>query len=271
MENFTAQIIGVFLAETVKNVAKGSANTLYNNSNLLFYSEIMTLGLNDSLNAEEITRQLEAKPEVLETVRQKLNDHPKLAEEMAKIVNEQSGNTRQVTANNYVENTESLTINQSGGQYANEIKNIIQNLQPELPKPSLKAEISFNQNPSYGNLEELYGWRIKLINDGEITVKNFRVDIKFPNIFLNQHTGYAIEVVEKRTQDYRLFRMTSEHHRNKVLHSDDEYSVFEGSYSVSKVLRENGDLERLVFINIYADDILVDKIERKMSEFVSNE
>ena len=122
-DNYSAQIIGVFLAETVKNVAKGSANLIYNNFNLLFYSEITALDLNDSTSPEQITKQLEAKPEVLETVQQKLNAHPKLAEEMIKTVREQLGNDlRTINANTYIEKGENITINQSGGQTAHKIQ-----------------------------------------------------------------------------------------------------------------------------------------------------
>lgn len=102
MDTFTAQIIGVFLAETAKNVAKGSANLVYNNFNSIFHSEIIALDLNDSIDAEEITRRLEAKPEVLETVRLKLTAHPEFAEEMSKIVN----NSRHISANTYIEKIE---------------------------------------------------------------------------------------------------------------------------------------------------------------------
>jgi len=271
-DNYSAQIIGVFLAETVKNVAKGSANILYNNFNLLFYSEITTLGLNDSTNAEEITKHLEAKPEVLETVRQKLNAHPNLVEEMSKTIKEQTGkDLREITSNTYIEKGENITINQTGVQTAQTITNITPSPLPSLPKISLTPIITFQREYIFGSQDEHYGWQIKLLNDGEATVRDFRVDIKFPNVFLNQSTIYHIEVREKRTDDYRLFRTTSAHHNNVILYQEDEYLVFLGSYTLNKAMRENGNLERKVFITVFSSDTLICKIERKMSEFVDDD
>lgn len=269
-DNLTAQIIGVFFAETAKNIAKGSANLAYENFHLFFDSEITSLNLSDSVDAEEATKQLEARPDILEKVQRKLTAHPALAEEISKAISEKLGNSIQITANN-IKNAENFSINQSGAQFAQEIKNIIQNPTPELPKASLKAEITFKRTFILGSSGEHYDWQIKLINDGESTVYNFRVDIKFPSIFLNQNAHSMMEVQEKRTEDYRLFRTTSAIHSNKILHAEDEHLVFLGDYSISKEMRENGDLKRLVIISIFADDKLVNKIERKMSEFVNNE
>ncbi len=123
MENFNAQVAGVFLAETVKNVAKGSANALYSNFNLLFYSEITTLGLSEATGVDEIANQLEAKPEMLESIQLKLLAFPKLAEEMSNTIKKNTRKLNKIQANNYIEKVDNFTVNQSGGQTAQTINN----------------------------------------------------------------------------------------------------------------------------------------------------
>lgn len=263
LDNYSAQIIGVFFAETVKNVAKGSANLIYNNFNLLFHSEITTLGLNDSTDAEEITKQLEAKPEILELVRQKLNAFPQLAEEMSKTIE-----TSKVTAGRDIISSNVSSHNQSGGQTANIINNFTQNPTTAFTLISLKPIITFQRDYVNGSQDEHYGWQIKLLNTSAKTVTDFRVDIKFPNIFLNQHTTYVIEVIEKRTDEYRLFRTTNLLHNNPLIYPDDDFLVFIGSYSLNDKMRENGDLEKKVTISVFSSDFLIDKVEMKMSELV---
>lgn len=69
-------VLGVFLAETVKNIAKGSANWLKDNGKSLFYEEFIQLDLGEFASPEQITKQLEAKPEVIETLQKKIEASP---------------------------------------------------------------------------------------------------------------------------------------------------------------------------------------------------
>ena len=72
-EKFTATFLAVFLTETIKNVAKGSANWLKDNGEFLFYSEITQLGLSQSATVEETALQLEAKPEMVKVIQNKVD------------------------------------------------------------------------------------------------------------------------------------------------------------------------------------------------------
>lgn len=269
-EQYTAQIVGVFLAETVKNVAKGSANLLYKNFDLLFYSEITELGLNNTSESDFVAKQLEANPKILETVRQKLSAYPELAEEMEKLVQKNNElSQRNITSQIYNEKVEISSINQSGGQTANTITNITNPL-PVLPKIILTPKISFRREYIQGSNYEHYNWLIKLSNDGDKPVRGFTVEIIFPNIFTNQHTNYWVEVKERRTEEYRVFRTTSESHQIPVIYPSDEYLVFSGDYLLNDEMREKGELERKVYITIYSGDDVVCRVEKHMSELVDN-
>ena len=103
---FTALMIGAFLAETVKNIGKGSANSFYENANSRFRDEIIGLKLNESSTAETITKQLEAKPEILESVQRKLDENPEFSKKLR---------------DSYKART--LSMGQSGGQTAHQITN----------------------------------------------------------------------------------------------------------------------------------------------------
>jgi hypothetical protein len=88
--NFTATFCAVFLTETIKNVAKGSANWLKDNGESLFYEEFTQLGLNQSATTEELAKQLEAKPEVIEAIQTKVAASPDFVKELFETVKEQT-------------------------------------------------------------------------------------------------------------------------------------------------------------------------------------
>ena len=256
-DNFSAQIIGVFFAETVKNVAKGSANLIYNNFNLLFYSEITALGLNEAINAEQITEQLRAKPEILETVRQKLNAHPRLAEEMTKTVSSSNvTNARDIILSSV------SSHNQSGGQTAHTIIN--NNAPPSVTVRQIKVDVSHNLQQAYDGLE-IYRLTISLTNTGSEPISNYRFEIEFPRVYLNDSTLINFEKVDKITQEYRFFRITCEDRQSEPLYPDDKRVIFSPSYEYSGRNPYNDILR----IKVYVDEQLLRNIEKPMSELLN--
>jgi hypothetical protein len=89
-EKFTATFCAVFLTETIKIAAKGTANWLKDNGEVLFYNEITQLGLNQSATTEELAKQLEAKPEFIEAIQNKVVASPDFVKELFKSVKEQT-------------------------------------------------------------------------------------------------------------------------------------------------------------------------------------
>jgi len=88
MTNF----IAVFLAETVKIAAKGSANWLSSNGNSLFYNEFTAMNLNETATVEEITKQLEAKPEAVQAIEKKIEESPEYVKELFEKVKTETQN-----------------------------------------------------------------------------------------------------------------------------------------------------------------------------------
>jgi hypothetical protein len=86
--------LAVFLAETVKNFAKGSANWIGSNGKFLFYDEFTALGLSESATPEAIARQLEAKPEIIEVIEQKVETNPEFIKELFEIIKAQVKNNQ---------------------------------------------------------------------------------------------------------------------------------------------------------------------------------
>jgi hypothetical protein len=256
-DNFTAQIIGVFLAETVKNVAKGSANVLYNNFNLLFYSEITTLGLNDSTDAEEITKRLEAKPEVLEIVQQKLNAHPQLAEEMSKTIE-----ASKVTYARDIFSSNVSSHNQAGGQTAHTINNY--NPLPLLPETKIQIDLNYRLEQAFDELE-VYRLEIILTNKGSRKISNYLFEIEFPRKYLNDSTLINFEVEDRATEEYRFFRITSESQNNPI-YPDDRRIIFSPNYKVEGIVPYN----HILRIKVYVDEQLVRTIEKPMIELITN-
>ena len=114
--NFMALVLGTFLAETVKNVAKGSANWIAENGNSLFQTEIISLGLSESATPEEIAEKLKAKPEMIKVIEQKIEEKPdfvKASFEATKTqITNSIGNVNNINAKN-IENV----LNQPSGTF----------------------------------------------------------------------------------------------------------------------------------------------------------
>jgi hypothetical protein len=99
-EILTATFFAVFLTETIKIAAKGTAVWLKDNGEFLFYNEITQLGLNQSATTEELAKQLEAKPEVIEAIQTKVAASPDFVKELFETVKEQT--QKQFNAKNVV-------------------------------------------------------------------------------------------------------------------------------------------------------------------------
>lgn len=84
--------IAVFLAETVKIAAKGSANWLGSNGKSLFYEEFTALNLSEAATVEEITKQLEAKPKAVQTIEKKIDESPEYVKELFEKVKTETQN-----------------------------------------------------------------------------------------------------------------------------------------------------------------------------------
>lgn len=104
MEPVTLAILAVFLApffqEAGKTLAAESVklalekrqdikNSLVN----LFKPEIISLGLNENQTPEEVKALLNAKPEIEDTVQQKIKSNSELLEELANVLSKHQGRT----------------------------------------------------------------------------------------------------------------------------------------------------------------------------------
>ena len=114
--NFWALFLGAFMAETVKNVAKGSANWIGSNGKSLFYNEFIELGLGESATPEEITKQLKAKPEIIEVIEQKIESSPDYVKELFEEIKAQTKNNSGNINNIKAEKIENV-LNQPSGTF----------------------------------------------------------------------------------------------------------------------------------------------------------
>lgn len=74
--------LGVFLAETVKIAAKGSANWIKENGESYFYQEFTKLGISELSKPEQISKQLESKPEIIKVITDKVEQSPDFVKEL---------------------------------------------------------------------------------------------------------------------------------------------------------------------------------------------
>ncbi len=109
---------------------------------------------------------------------------------------------------------------------------------------------------------------VKFKNEGTKTIRDFRIDILFPNDFLNQHTSYGLEVASKRTDTHRLFRVLPTFNGNQPLYSGDEIIPML-SYEISEEQKINGSLNQKLIVDIYVEDNHILKLQKEMIEFAN--
>ena len=136
-------------------------------------------------------------------------------------------------------------------------------------KHILKPSFQIQRQYMMGALDEIYDLRMRVKNEGSKKIEDYRIDIEFPNDFLNQHTGYFVEVAERRTETHRLFRILPTHKSNTVLFPGDEMDAFGIDYLVNDKLRKSESMKQKLKISIYAEDDFVWTVEREMSEIIN--
>lgn len=108
-----AAFLSPYLVKAGEKVAEKTVETLFDSRkdlaekfSGLFKYEFQTLGLSETATTEEVTKQLEAKPEVKEEIRQKIEDNQNLITQLTEALSKQEGRT--ITCKTYIENIEHI-------------------------------------------------------------------------------------------------------------------------------------------------------------------
>lgn len=158
----------------------------------------------------------------------------------------------------------------------------IQRERPELTPPKhtsqditssdkqIEIKLEHSINRAFDEREE-YKLRIDLINAGNETISNYRLDIEFPNAFLNQSTEYFVEVTERSNDIYKFFRITQEHHRNDPIYPGDSRTVFLTDYFMDVSVIKTKALNEHLRVRVFIDNKQVKIIDKSMSDLVSKD
>ena len=107
---FWGVFFGTFLSETVKNLAKGSANILQEKVGEFLKPELNALNLSAEDSPKEIQRKLEEKVEIKEQIVQKIESHTELFKQLKEAINKLQ--VRKIKAENYFEHVNEVNIDQ---------------------------------------------------------------------------------------------------------------------------------------------------------------
>jgi TIR domain len=107
---------------------------------------------------------------------------------------------------------------------------------------------------------------IGLVNDSPATLTDYRIELEVPNSFLNQNTGRSAEVENRRTNDYRFFRMMSKDSSQGPLYPGDRAPRF---YSVNILSAAAGESSnKKVKLSVFSGEVLTQKIEMSLREIL---
>lgn len=108
-----AVFLSPFLVKAGEKVAEKTVEILFDSRkdlaekfSGLFKTEFQTLGLSEIATTEEIVKQLEAKPQVKEEIRQKVENNQDLINQLTEALSKQERRT--VACKTYIENIENI-------------------------------------------------------------------------------------------------------------------------------------------------------------------
>jgi hypothetical protein len=93
--------------------------------------------------------------------------------------------------------------------------------------PVLEYELLQNTGSVHG-----YSLEVLLKNSGTIQVPDYRVDVQFPSIFLEEHLVSHFEVRSKRTSEKRFFSATHQNNQHGILYPGDQVRALNVPYTV---------------------------------------
>jgi predicted nucleotide-binding protein len=124
---------------------------------------------------------------------------------------------------------------------------------------------------SPNSLDEEYKLIIKVKNEGRKVIRDYRIDVLFPNDFLNPHVMYGLEMPERQTATHKLFRWLPVHKNNQPIYPEDIFTTISLTYLLNEKLRQNDEaMNQNVKVSIFAEDNFELVIENKMSKIVES-
>jgi hypothetical protein len=145
---------------------------------------------------------------------------------------------------------------------AERIAKIFIALQPkEAPLPSVVPVIESHRTSSDnpGGID-YYAFRVSLRNDGEKTVRNFRLEVEIPNAYANPtHQGSMRESVRRVRGDVTVYRHTEEHFPGFVLFPKDTSDLV---MNIDYQMRfdQYKDANERIKVTVYSDDDLLSSV-----------
>jgi hypothetical protein len=113
------------------------------------------------------------------------------------------------------------SINQQGGQTAYQITNIIH--EQQKPASPLLVPVVESWMTGADNQMQIdrYDFRVKLRNSGEITAREFRLEVEVPNAYANPSHSSLAEIRNHNRGDVTLYRHTHEKFPGFTLYPDE--------------------------------------------------
>lgn len=138
----------------------------------------------------------------------------------------------------------------------------------EIPKPPdavLSSDFSYIPSSRNGE-DEVYQFRLKVKNECETIIDDYRVEVEFPNKFLNQSTIYGYEIPDRRAATHRFFRILPEEY-SSTIYPGDKKVIFTIDFIVNQEIRDFSLNQELV-IDIFAEPNFKSNTRTTMREFL---
>lgn len=135
-----------------------------------------------------------------------------------------------------------------------------------LEGPKLHAIINHVPDRRYNDYQ-VHKLFLGLVNDSSSTLIDYRIELEVPNSLLNQSTSYSAEVANRRTSEYRVFRLTSKDGSHGPFYPGDR----EPRFLLLDILVHDsiGDgINKKVRVSVFSGDVLTQKLETSLKEIM---
>ena len=153
------------------------------------------------------------------------------------------------------------------------VRKVLELQTPPVPPPSLALVVESLMTRGDNQVAiDTYDFRVKLRNDGQKTVREYRIEVEIPNAYATSNSFYPAEVKPHPRGDVRLWRFTERDHPGFTLYPGDtsDYVLMLDYYLRIPQYVEitAGDIIKVL---LYSGDDLLESREYRIADFLSED
>lgn len=114
-----------------------------------------------------------------------------------------------------------------------------------------------------------FNFAVKLKNEGPLTISDYRIELFFPNPFLNQSTHYSAEFAERSTTDHKFLHATNHERGGRPLLSGFESWTLSVPFFLNDSNNTPASLNAEILITVFSGDLVLKKVKKTIRDVIT--